>query len=272
MPSYPSPRHALFLAFLFIVCQVVLGSLVGLVSERLALVATELTLVLLLGLFLGLLRFSVEDVLLLNATHISAILASLIAAVGAALLAADFDLHFTEYVARVHSAMPASQQRYVIDLQLIDGMSEGLVVFATLVLAPALCEELFFRGFVFTALAARHGVMVAILGSSLLFAAVHFNPWQFPALFLLGVFLAILVYVTHSIYPAIIAHLVTNSLSVIGLNLRARTGQDLLAAADHLPLAVLLGAVVLLWTGLRILYRQRPIVPLLRPVRALPLP
>ena len=272
MSTYPSPRHALFLSFLFVAAQVVLGDLAGPVPERLALVSTELTLILLLAVFLRVLRFNPEDVLLSNATHLRTILATLPAAAGAALLAAEFDLHFTEFFSSVHSAMPASQQRYVIGIQLAGDFPEALAVFATLILAPAVCEEFFFRGFVFTALAARHGIAVAIVGSAFLFATVHFNPWQFPALFLLGVFLAVLVYVTHSIYPAIIAHLVTNSLSVIGLNLRARTGQDLLAAADHLPLAVLLGAVVLLWTGLRILYRQRPIVPLLRPVRALPLP
>ena len=261
--AYPSPRHALVLSLLFVVAQVALGSLGLLYSERLALITSELTLVLLLAVFLRGSRFSPENVLLLNATTLRTITATLLAAVGAALLAAEVDVHFSELFSRLQSALPVGRQRYVIGIQLIDTMPEALVVCASLILAPALCEELFFRGFVFTALADRHGPAVAILGSAVLFAAVHFNPWQFPALLLLGVFLGVLVYLTHSIYPAIVAHLATNALSVLGVNLRAHTGQDVLAASDHLPLTVLLGAVVLLWTGLRIAHRLHPIMPLL---------
>jgi membrane protease YdiL (CAAX protease family) len=262
--AYPSPRHALLLSVLFVVVQVVLGSLGFPYSERLALIATELTLILLLAFFFGWSRSSSEDVLLLNATSLGTILASLFAAIGAALLVAELDVYVSELFSSLHSSLPVGQQRYVIGIQLVDNVSDGLIVFATLVLAPAVCEEVFFRGFVFTALAARHGAAAAILGTAFLFAAIHFNPWQFPALVLLGIFLGVLVYVTHSIYPAIVAHMVTNGLSVLGINLRAHTGQDVLAASDHLPLVLLLVAVVLVWSGLRIVHRQHPIMPLLR--------
>ena len=262
--AYPSPRHALILSFLFVVVQIVLGSLGFPYSERLALIVTELTLVLLLAAFLGRSRFSTEDVLLFNATAVSTILASLFAAIGAALLVAELDVYVSELFSSLDSSLPVGRQRYVIGIQLVNNMSDALIVFATLILAPAVCEEVFFRGFVFTALAARHGAATAILGTAFLFAAIHFNPWQFPALVLLGIFLGVLVYVTHSIYPAIVAHMVTNGLSVLGVNLRAHTGQDVLAASDHLPLALVLGALVLLWSGLRIVHRQHPVMPLLR--------
>ena len=262
--AYPSPRHALVLSFLFVAIQIVLGSLWFPHSERLALIVTELTLVLLIALFLGRSTFSSEDVLLLNATAVSTILASLVAAIGAALLVAELDIYVSELLDELQSSLPVSRQRYVIGIQLVGDASDAFVVFATLILAPAVCEELFFRGLVFTALAAHHGATVAILGSAFLFAAIHFNPWQFPALVLLGIFLGVLVCLTHSIYPAILAHMVTNGLSVLGVNLRAHTGQDVLAASDHLPLALLLSAVVLLWSGLRIMHRQDPAMPLLR--------
>tara|TARA_B100000686_G_scaffold320861_1_gene372960 strand:+ start:1044 stop:1853 length:810 start_codon:yes stop_codon:yes gene_type:complete len=262
--GYPSPRQALVLSFLFVAIQIVLGSLGFPYSERLALIVTECTLVLLLALFLGRSSFSTEDALLLNATTVSTILASAVAAIGAALLVAELDIYVSELLDDLQSSLPVSRQRYVIGIQLVDSASDALVVFATLILAPAVCEELFFRGFVFTVLAAHHGAAAAILGSAFLFAAIHFNPWQFPALVLLGIFLGVLVYITHSIYPAILAHMMTNGLSVVGVNLRAHTGQDMLAASDHLPMAVLLGAVVLLWSGLRIVQRQNPAMPLLR--------
>ena len=261
---YPAPRHALLLTFLFVVAQVALASFGPAYSERFVLVGTELVLIVLLAVFLGWSRFPAEDVLLFNATGLRAFLASLLAAIGAALLAAELDLHFSELFSQLHSTVPPGNQRYVIGIQLVSNLGEALAVFATVILVPAVCEEIFFRGFVFTALAVRYGAAAAIVGSAFLFAAVHFNPWQFPALFLLGVFLGVLVYMTHSIYPAIVAHMVTNGLSVVGVNLRAQTGQDVLAAAEHLPLVMLLGAFVLLWTGWRIAHRQRPVMPLVR--------
>ena len=88
-----------------------------------------------------------------------------------------------------------------------------------LALIPAVCEELFFRGFLLTSLksnGARHSQTVLITAA--LFAAMHVIVDQalmmerFVPSFLLGVILAVLRLRTGSVLPGIVLHLVHNAL------------------------------------------------------------
>ena len=100
-------------------------------------------------------------------------------------------------------------------------------------------------------------------GSALLFAISHFNPWQLLPLFLFGLFLGALVYWTHSIYPAMLAHAVNNLASITGVNLRTYLGLDGLGPSQHLPMPLALLAGLVLLGGLLLLSRQPAIMPLL---------
>jgi membrane protease YdiL (CAAX protease family) len=163
-----------------------------------------------------------------------------------------------------------SLQRNLLELQLVRDLPGAAGVLFGVVLAPGVCEEAFFRGFVLTALAARGAARSAVTGSALLFAALHLNPWQLPALMLFGIFLGLLVYWTHSIYPAVLAHGINNLVSVLGVNVRAHTGVDWLGAGESLPLPVLAAAAVCLGLGVLVLRRHSPVMPLI--VRPAPPP
>lgn len=91
----------------------------------------------------------------------------------------------------------------------------GLAVFA-LVVAP-IAEELFFRGFVFTALRERLNPWWAAIGTGLLFGFVHISgsPIGFlPPLALLGFLLCLVYWKTGSIYPTIALHSLNNSIAL----------------------------------------------------------
>jgi sodium transport system permease protein len=97
-----------------------------------------------------------------------------------------------------------------------EGGSEGglrwwkaLVVFAFL---PAVCEELTFRGFILTGLQRRFRPRTAVLLSSFLFSLMQMNVFQFVPTFLVGVALAYLTTRCGSILPAILFHVLYNSL------------------------------------------------------------
>lgn len=79
---------------------------------------------------------------------------------------------------------------------------------------PAICEEFLFRGTVMPAFEG-HGTRHAILVSALLFACLHGSIIGFPAQFLLGIVLGVLVFWTHSIYAGLIYHTVHNAAAVI---------------------------------------------------------
>jgi sodium transport system permease protein len=81
-----------------------------------------------------------------------------------------------------------------------------------LALLPALCEELAFRGFILQGLLRGFRPWPAILLSAFLFALYQMNVFQFLPHFVFGVILGVLVVRSGSVLPAMVFHLVYNSL------------------------------------------------------------
>lgn len=91
-----------------------------------------------------------------------------------------------------------------------------VLLFLAVGLAPALGEELLFRGFLLRLLAWRWPGAVAVLGSAALFGAAHLDPVHGTAAFLLGGYLAALAARARSLRPALLCHATNNSLAVAG--------------------------------------------------------
>jgi membrane protease YdiL (CAAX protease family) len=267
-PAYPRFSQIARVALpAFFLAQFLVWPIMGLSLPRLGLIAAELVIVWFMALFIRRHRLRAEDLLLLNATPLPTLLLTLPIAVCASLVIAEFDLFWGQALERVDLGMPLSFQRTQLEIQLVRDLPDALLALAAVVLMPGLCEELFFRGFAFTGLYAHHGPRIALWASALIFAAAHFNPWQLPALFLFGLFLGLLVFWTHSIYPAILAHAANNALSAAGVNLRTYYGLESLGPSQHLPMPLALVALLLLLFGLLLLRRQPTIMPLPPPPR-----
>lgn len=93
--------------------------------------------------------------------------------------------------------------------------SSFFILFLSIAVSPAICEELFFRGLVFNRYKNRVSLRTLIVMNALLFAIFHLNIQQFSYAFIFGVIVSLVVYLTDSIYPAIIMHFCNNFLSVI---------------------------------------------------------
>ncbi|BCJ91390.1 hypothetical protein IZ6_21250 [Terrihabitans soli] len=93
-----------------------------------------------------------------------------------------------------------------------------LSIIAAVIGAP-LAEELVFRGFVFTAVRERWGFAWALVLSSVLFAAMHFEPTGLYALIVLpsAFLLGWLREKTGGIYAPILIHAVFNTIACAGL-------------------------------------------------------
>jgi membrane protease YdiL (CAAX protease family) len=85
---------------------------------------------------------------------------------------------------------------------------------AVVVLAAPLVEELTFRGLGFVLLG-RWGSLLALLGTSVAFAAAHGLVNGFPALFLFGAAVAFLRLRSGSLYPGMLLHASFNGLALI---------------------------------------------------------
>ena len=236
---------------------------VGLLSLHAGIIAAECTLLWFVALYIRRHRLIAEDLLLLNATPAATLLLTIPMTICCSLVVAEFDLYLAHLLGRIDLSMPLSFKKNLLEIQIVHGLAEVPKGLVTLVLAPVLCEEPLFRGLVFTSLCAHCGPRWALGGSALLFAISHFNPWQLLPLFLFGLFLGALVYWTHSIYPAMLAHAVNNLASITGVNLHTYLGIDGIGPSQHLsmPLALLAGLILL--GGLLLLSRQSAIMPLL---------
>jgi membrane protease YdiL (CAAX protease family) len=95
-----------------------------------------------------------------------------------------------------------------------------LTTYATLLVAVVvapICEEVFFRGFVFPGLLHAMSPVWAIILSALIFAVAHGDPGSFAVLFLIGLALAFLRWRTKSIWPGIMLHALNNGVAALAI-------------------------------------------------------
>ncbi len=154
--------------------------------------------------------------------------------------------------------MPESMARM---LRLSSGASGGgwFWAVAAFVVAPAVGEELLFRGLILQGLVQRHGAKAAVWISAILFAAFHLNPWQAVIAIFIGLAGAWLFLRTKALLPCILLHMAVNVTAIFGLepicNLMGYTDMELMMMSNLPPLVMLLGAV-LTAAGLLVLRRE----------------
>ncbi len=100
-----------------------------------------------------------------------------------------------------------------------------VLYFVATAIVPAVCEEFLFRGAVASSLM-PYGKGVAVVGSSLLFALMHQNPYQLFYTFLAGLFLGYLYVKTGSILCSTILHFCNNAVSVLMEVVMANLGES----------------------------------------------
>ncbi|MBQ8911644.1 MAG: CPBP family intramembrane metalloprotease [Clostridia bacterium] len=100
-----------------------------------------------------------------------------------------------------------------------EGLSsgEGELPFAgvllSMVIIPAVCEELLFRGVILAEYRSL-GQGNAVVISAVCFAMLHFSVTNFPVYLFVGVLLGVITLASRSVIPAMLLHLLSNTLSV----------------------------------------------------------
>lgn len=95
----------------------------------------------------------------------------------------------------------------------INSWTNYLLAVGALVIAPAFCEELLFRGIIFEGLRQK-GDTFAIFMSAIMFSIFHFSATQFLYPFLFGILLAIIMLKTKNIWYCIAVHGINNLFTV----------------------------------------------------------
>ncbi|QDT66540.1 ABC transporter permease subunit/CPBP intramembrane protease [Calycomorphotria hydatis] len=103
--------------------------------------------------------------------------------------------------------------------RLMEMMGESAVpfwmAFLAFAITPGICEELAFRGFIFSGFERSKKIWLAIALSSLAFGVMHMIPQQVFNATLLGILLAWIAYRSGSIVPGIVFHILFNGSQVM---------------------------------------------------------
>ncbi len=92
--------------------------------------------------------------------------------------------------------------------------STPIVLAIALVVVAPVAEEIFFRGIVYNAWLREFGVWRAIIGSAALFALIHGSIFVIPAIFGLGIALALLYRRTGSLPASMAMHATFNGITL----------------------------------------------------------
>lgn len=100
---------------------------------------------------------------------------------------------------------------------ILDGSTQigYLKILLVMAILPAVSEELFFRG-IFLRFAKKRspGMVVPVAISAMAFALAHATPYSFLAIFFAGVLLAVIYYLTGSLWCSVLAHMFYNGFQV----------------------------------------------------------
>jgi len=117
------------------------------------------------------------------------------------------------------------------------------------IIAPVV-EELVFRGVIMHGLMRNYSKFTAVFVSALMFALFHLNPWQFPATFILGLLLGILMVRTRNIYLCILGHAINNGLVLVSIqfsNQLQNTSFFQSSKSSQLMISTLIAAIALVF-------------------------
>ena len=95
----------------------------------------------------------------------------------------------------------------------IPNFASYLFYILVICIAPAVCEEILFRGLICNGLK-KMGNVVAVVGSAFIFMIMHGSPDQTVHQFILGIILALAFLVTNNLWVPIVIHFVNNFIAI----------------------------------------------------------
>lgn len=126
------------------------------------------------------------------------------------------------------------EQTVLDDLGADEGTAALIAAGVMAIVVAPVAEEIFFRGFLYSALRSSFPIWAAVLIAGGIFGALHFftGPLSVPPLILFGAILCLLYEVTGSLYPSIALHAFNNMIAY-------------LAGTEAIALSLSLGAAVI---------------------------
>lgn len=204
MGTLPTPPEALLIFLVMIILMFYLGNILALRSAFTGTIIMQFVYVALTLFALWYIRADLRAVYALRAPHAKKMLAGgVLLGIGAFTTGQLMGL----YLAKLFpSGMEAVNDQFG---DLLSGVPLWQVLLAVAVV-PAICEELVFRGYFYTAFAGRMKALTAVLLTTFLFALFHWSMIRFLPVFFIGLLCTWARHRSGSIFVAMIIHLINN--------------------------------------------------------------
>lgn len=165
----------------------------------------------------------------------------------AALLGAiGYIVLYTPLVALWAEATGTTEPRWYATALALDGPGRVLAVFGAAALVPAVCEELFFRGYVLSRLEAS-GPWVAVAIQAIAFAAYHMDLYGLPVYLMSGLVLGLVRVTSGALWPCVVLHATNNAVGIVDYHRGETLSATLGAGSVAIGAGLVALAVALVW-------------------------
>ncbi len=130
--------------------------------------------------------------------------------------------------------------------------SELILLIFVVAVTPAICEEVFFRGYVQRTMERNLGAKSFII-TGIIFGLFHMQPLSLISLSILGVLFSFFFYRSKSIFPSSAAHFTNNFIAILLLYLQTQSEETELYLEGNVPIEIVLLST-LAAAGLLLLY------------------
>ncbi|MCD4670519.1 MAG: CPBP family intramembrane metalloprotease [Actinomycetia bacterium] len=119
------------------------------------------------------------------------------------------------YVIIMSSVLGIEAPPSKIEILIMNRSVSNTVLLIVVSFIGPIIEEVFFRGFLYSAFKKNCGILPALFLSSILFSLVHLQVYSFIPLFIIGWILAYIFEKTKSLFPAIFLHAAYNLILIL---------------------------------------------------------
>ena len=123
--------------------------------------------------------------------------------------------HFVHQVQTFFDKLDDSVEKTYNSLLSSHSVFEASFIIFVVAVTPAICEEIFFRGYIQNSLEQKWKPFWSILVTAVFFGLFHFNPYGLVALIILGAYLGFAAHTSNSIFVSMVIHFTNNFVSVI---------------------------------------------------------
>jgi len=132
------------------------------------------------------------------------------------------------------------------------------VMLLLIAVAPAIAEELIFRGLIGRGLIARWGMVGGIVLTTLLFAAVHLHPAHAFAVIPLGIAMHILYVATRSFWAPVLLHFANNAMATLAAkSMKAEELQQAIEGSAEASVPMIVASFATVFAVLFVLWKTR---------------